>query len=35
MTYSFEDFEVGAAVTLSAHTFTREEIVDFAGRYDP
>lgn len=35
MTYSFEDFEVGAAVTLSAHTFTREEIIDFAGRYDP
>ncbi|WP_250451781.1 MaoC family dehydratase [Caballeronia sp. ATUFL_M2_KS44] len=35
MTYSFEDFEVGAAVTLGAHTFTREEIVEFASRYDP
>ncbi|SAK73558.1 MoaC domain-containing protein [Caballeronia arationis] len=35
MTYSYEDFEVGSAVTLSAHTFTREEIVEFAERYDP
>jgi acyl dehydratase len=35
MTYSYEDFNVGDAVQLSAHTFSREEIVGFAGRYDP
>jgi acyl dehydratase len=35
MTYSYEDFSVGDAVQLSAHTFSREEIVGFAGRYDP
>ncbi|WP_404980101.1 MULTISPECIES: MaoC family dehydratase [unclassified Caballeronia] len=35
MTYSFEDFQVGSAVTLSAHTFSREEIIEFASRYDP
>ena len=35
MTYAFEDFEIGSAVTLGAHTFTREEIVGFAERYDP
>ncbi len=35
MTFSFEDFEVGSAVQLGAHTFSREEIVGFAQRYDP
>lgn len=35
MTYSYEDFEVGEARQLSAHTFTREEIVEFASKYDP
>jgi acyl dehydratase len=35
MTYSYEDFSTGDAVTLSAHTFTREEIVEFAQKYDP
>ncbi|GAB5099671.1 MaoC family dehydratase [Caballeronia sp. LP006] len=35
MTYAYEDFEVGDAVTLSAHTFTRDEIIEFAKRYDP
>lgn len=35
MTYSYEDFEVGEARKLSAHTFTREEIVEFASKYDP
>jgi acyl dehydratase len=35
MTIAYEDFEVGSAVTLSAHTFTREEIIEFAKRYDP
>ena len=35
MTYAYEDFDIGSAVTLSAHTFTREEIVEFATRYDP
>jgi acyl dehydratase len=35
MHYAYEDFEAGAAVELSAHTFTREEIVGFGERYDP
>jgi acyl dehydratase len=35
MTYAYEDFNIGDAVQLSAHTFTREEIVEFARRYDP
>lgn len=35
MTIAYEDFEIGSAVQLSAHTFTKEEIVEFAGRYDP
>jgi acyl dehydratase len=35
MTYAYEDFEIGSAATLGAHTFTREEIVEFATRYDP
>ena len=35
MTIAYEDFEIGSAVQLSAHTFTREEIVEFAKRYDP
>ncbi|KND61434.1 MaoC-like dehydratase [Candidatus Burkholderia verschuerenii] len=35
MTYAYEDFNVDDAVQLGAHIFTREEIVEFAGRYDP
>lgn len=35
MKYAYEDFDIGSAVQLSAHTFTREEIVGFAERYDP
>lgn len=35
MTFSYEDFEVGSAVQLGVHTFSREEIVEFAQRYDP
>ncbi|KMZ13102.1 MaoC-like dehydratase [Candidatus Burkholderia humilis] len=35
MTYAYEDFNIGDAVQLSAHIFTREEIVEFAQRYDP
>jgi acyl dehydratase len=35
MTFAYEDFEIGHSVTLSGHTFLREEIVEFAGRYDP
>jgi acyl dehydratase len=35
VTYSYEDFHIGDAVTLSAHTFTREEIIEFAQKYDP
>lgn len=35
MKYAYEDFDIGSAVQLSAHTFTRDEIVGFAERYDP
>ena len=35
MTYAYEDFAVGNSVQLGSHTFLREEIVEFAGRYDP
>jgi acyl dehydratase len=35
MTYSYEDFEVGESRQLGTHTFGREEIVEFAGKYDP
>lgn len=35
MTYAYEDFAVGHSVQLGSHTFLREEIVEFAGRYDP
>ncbi len=35
MGVSFEDLEVGARKEIGAHTFTREEIVEFATRYDP
>ena len=31
----WEDFEVGERAELGRHTFTEEEIVDFARRYDP
>ena len=35
MSNFFEDLEIGRAAELGSHTFTREEIVDFARRYDP
>ncbi|MEA3102405.1 MaoC family dehydratase [Caballeronia mineralivorans] len=35
MTFSYEDFEVGSVAQLSGHTFLKEEIIEFAGRYDP
>jgi len=35
MTFSYEDFEVGAVAQLGGHTFLKEEIIEFAGRYDP
>ena len=35
MTFSYEDFEVGAVAQLSGHTFLKEEIIEFAGHYDP
>jgi len=35
MGLSFEDFEVGKAYTIGSHTFTREEIVNFAEQFDP
>jgi len=31
----WEDFEIGERAELGRHTFTEEEIVDFARRYDP
>lgn len=31
----FEDLVIGTRLDLGTHTFTREEIVGFAGRYDP
>jgi acyl dehydratase len=31
----FEDLEIGRTVNLGSHTFTREEIIDFAKRFDP
>jgi len=35
MTFCYEDFEVGAVAQLGGHTFLKEEIIEFAGRYDP
>ncbi|GLU35320.1 MaoC family dehydratase [Trinickia caryophylli] len=35
MGLSFEDLTVGARDEIGAHTFTAEEIVEFAQRYDP
>src|SRR5580698_4503306 len=35
MTFSYEDFEVGSVNQLGSHTFGREEIVEFASKYDP
>jgi acyl dehydratase len=35
MGLSYEDFEVGAALDAGSHTFTTEEIVRFAGEFDP
>lgn len=35
MSHYFEDLVVGAVVELGSHVFARDEIVDFARRYDP
>jgi acyl dehydratase len=35
MRLSFEDLEVGATYEIGEHTFTREEIMEFAEKYDP
>ena len=35
MSNYFEDLAVGGTAELGSHTFTREEIVDFARRFDP
>jgi len=35
MSNYFEDLASGTTVELGSHTFTREEIFDFARRYDP
>jgi acyl dehydratase len=32
---SFEDLIVGTSTEIGKHTFTREEIVEFAGKFDP
>jgi acyl dehydratase len=35
MGLSFEDMEVGTSTEIGKHTFTREEIVEFAQKFDP
>jgi acyl dehydratase len=35
MTAFFEDIRIGDTLELGEHTFTREDIVRFAGKYDP
>jgi len=35
MSNYFEDLETGKTIELGSHTFTREEIIDFAKKYDP
>jgi len=35
MGLSYEDMEVGSRTEVGAHTFTLEEIVEFAERFDP
>lgn len=35
MSNYFEDLVIGETMQLGSHRFTREEIVDFARRYDP
>ena len=35
MGLSFEDLIVGTSTEIGKHTFTREEIVEFAGKFDP
>ncbi len=33
--YHYEDFKVGETVEIGRHTITQEEIIEFAGKYDP
>jgi acyl dehydratase len=35
MGLSYEDLIVGTSTEIGRHTFTREEIVEFAGKFDP
>ena len=35
MTSYLEDFQVGQIERFGAHAVTREEVIEFAGRYDP
>jgi acyl dehydratase len=35
MRVSFEDMVVGTTIEIGKHTFTREEIVEFAQKFDP
>ena len=33
--YYYEDFKVGETIEIGRHTITYDEILDFAGKYDP
>jgi acyl dehydratase len=35
MGFTYEDWEVGSRIEVGTHTFTAEEIVEFAERFDP
>lgn len=35
MTYYFEDLAVGDAFTVGSYTVTKDEIIEFAGQFDP
>lgn len=35
MGFCYEDWQVGSRIEVGAHTFTTEEIVEFAERFDP
>lgn len=35
MALSYEDMTVGSTIEIGKHTFTRDEIVEFAEKFDP
>ena len=35
MTIYFEDVEIGAQTEFGSYSVTREEVIDFARKYDP